>query len=602
MADSISYVRLPAQQRRAATSGGAELSGAEGAAEGEKRTKNPRSNPVAGPRGMTRAMTDGAESANSTRLSELLENHFDQKRNHRRGALPWAFFPDRLSHDFDEADEKHGRFVVCCVCHPGGLQKSAASSLSGGKQTGVFRYHWRTGQRSITDHVSKKHADALEALTKARDEHVRKHGENGALANGDDGVGGKRGAGDVSDEIDDDARFFPLVKDGPADGIGTDSDETPAAKQAKTGRGGARTGAGRPRQECPDVIDMRSDTVTKPTPAMRRAMAEAEVGDDVFGDDPTVIKLEEEMAKTFGKAAALFVPSGTMGNLIAVGVHCEVRGSEFICGSLSHIHIYEQGGLATLMGAHPRPLTNRTDGTLDMKEIAAAIRPNDQHFPVTKVLCLEQTHNKCGGRVLPLDYVDKCGEFARERGIALHLDGARIWNAAAALGVTPARAVEAADSVSVCLSKALGAPVGSVIVGTREFIAKCRRLRKACGGTMRQAGTLAAAALTAHGEIGPMIHMDHSRMSDLAAGLSKIQGLKVQRPVQSNIAFVSLDERIDVEWMVAEMRKRDVVLIPWVGNSLRLVTHHEINQPAVAKVLRCFEELCAQVLGPAGAA
>ena len=306
-------------------------------------------------------------------------------------ALPWAFFPDRLSHDFDEADEKHGRFVVCCVCHPGGLQKSAASSLSGGKQTGVFRYHWRTGQRSITDHVSKKHADALEALTKARDEHVRKHGENGALANRDDGVGGKRGAGDVSDEIDDDARFFPLVKDGPADGIGTDSDETPAAKQAKTGRGGARTGAGRPRQECPDVIDMRSDTVTKPTPAMRRAMAEAEVGDDVFGDDPTVIKLEEEMAKTLGKAAALFVPSGTMGNLIAVGVHCEVRGSEFICGSLSHIHIYEQGGLATLMGAHPRPLTNRTDGTLDMKEIAAAIRPNDQHFPVTKVLCLEQT-------------------------------------------------------------------------------------------------------------------------------------------------------------------------------------------------------------------
>ena len=169
LADSISYVKLPAQRRRAATSGGAELSGAEGAAEGEKRTKNPRSNPVAGPRGMTRAMTDGAESANSTRLSELLENHFDQKRNHRRGALPWAFFPDRLSHDFDEADEKHGRFVVCCVCHPGGLQKSAASSLSGGKQTGVFRYHWRTGQRSITDHVSKKHADALEALTKAVD-------------------------------------------------------------------------------------------------------------------------------------------------------------------------------------------------------------------------------------------------------------------------------------------------------------------------------------------------------------------------------------------------------------------------------------------------
>jgi threonine aldolase len=541
-----------------------------------------------------RAMSDGAGSADSTSLAELLQNHFDQKSNHRRGALPWAFFPDRLRHDFDEADEKDGCFVVCCVCHPGGLRQSAASSLSGGKQTGVFRYHWRTGQRSITDHVSKKHADALEALTEARDAHVRKHGDDfeGGV------VGGKRPASDASNDMEDNARFFPVVKDGASDGIGTDSDSTPAAKQAKTGRGGARTGAGRPRQECPDVIDMRSDTVTKPTPAMRRAMAEAEVGDDVFGDDPTIIKLEEEMAATFGKEAAVFVPSGTMGNLIAVGVHCEVRGSEFICGSLAHIHIYEQGGLSTLMGAHPRPLTNRADGTLDLKDIEAAIRPDDQHFPVTKVLCLEQTHNKCGGRVLPLEYVDKCGEFAREHGIALHLDGARIWNAAAALGVTPARAVEAADSVSVCLSKALGAPVGSVVVGTRAFIAKCRRLRKACGGTMRQAGTLAAAALTAHGEIGPLIHVDHSRMSDLAAGLSKIQGLKVQRPVQSNIAFVNLDERIDVKWMVAEMKKKDVVLIPWVGNSLRLVTHHEINQPAVAKVLRCFEELCAQALEP----
>ena len=200
-------------------------------------------------------MSDGAGSADSTSLAELLQNHFDQKSNHRRGALPWAFFPDRLRHDFDEADEKDGCFVVCCVCHPGGLRQSAASSLSGGKQTGVFRYHWRTGQRSITDHVSKKHADALEALTEARDAHVRKHGDDF-----EGGVGGKRPASDASNDMEDNARFFPVVKDGASDGIGTDSDSTPAAKQAKTGRGGARTGAGRPRQECPDVIDMRSDT------------------------------------------------------------------------------------------------------------------------------------------------------------------------------------------------------------------------------------------------------------------------------------------------------------------------------------------------------
>jgi len=255
---------------------------------------------------------------------------------------------------------------------------------------------------------------------------------------------------------------------------------------------------------------------------MRRAMAEAAVGDDVFGDDPTVKQLELEMAAIFGKEASVFVPSGTMGNLVAVGVHCEVRGSEFICGNLSHVHIYEQGGLATLMGAHPRAIANKNDGTMDLDEVRGAVRVDDQHFPTTRVLCIEQTHNKCGGRVLPLEYVDKCGEFAREVGIKLHIDGARIWNAAAALGVSPGRCVAAADSVSVCLSKGLGAPVGSVIVGTHEFIAKCRRLRKACGGTMRQAGVLAAAALMAMKEIHPVLHLDHVRMNELAAGVGKV--------------------------------------------------------------------------------
>ena len=349
--------------------------------------------------------------------------------------------------------------------------------------------------------------------------------------------------------------------------------------------------------ESPTIIDLRSDTVTKPTEAMRLAMAEAAVGDDVFGDDPTVARLEMEMATLFGKEASVFVPSGTMGNLIAVGVHCEVRGSEFICGNLSHIHVYEQGGLSTLMGAHPRPIVNRNDGTLDLEEVRNAVRVDDQHFPVTRVLCIEQTHNKCGGRVLPLEYIDRCGELAREHKIALHIDGARIWNAAATLGVAPARCVTAADSVSVCLSKGLGAPVGSVILGTKTFIDKCRRLRKACGGTMRQAGVLAAAALMAMKEIHPVIHLDHLRMSELAAGLGKLDGVKVQRPVQSNICFVHFAKELSVNYIVTELRKYNIIVIPWVGNSIRMVTHHQINQAAVSSVVRALQIIISQMRG-----
>ena len=348
----------------------------------------------------------------------------------------------------------------------------------------------------------------------------------------------------------------------------------------------------------PAVIDLRSDTVTKPTVAMRRAMAEAEVGDDVFGDDPTVQALESEMAATFGKEDALFVPSGTMGNLIAVGVHCETRGSEFICGNLSHIHLYEQGGLATLMGAHPRPLVNKNDGTIDLDEVRAALRPDDQHFPTTRVLCIEQTHNKCGGRVLPLDYVDKCGELTRELGIALHIDGARIWNATVAHGVLPARCVAAADSVSVCLSKGLGAPVGSVIIGTTEFIAKCRRLRKACGGTMRQVGVLAAAALMAAKEVLPILHLDHVRMKELAAGLGKIPGLKVQLPVQSNICFINFAREIPVESVIDGLKEHNVLVIKWTENSIRMVTHHEINWAAVAATLSAMEQVVGSIYNP----
>ena len=246
------------------------------------------------------------------------------------------------------------------------------------------------------------------------------------------------------------------------------------------------------------------------------------------------------------------------------------------------------------MGAHPRQLPNRPDGTIPLDKIEAAIRANDQHFPVTRVVCLENTHNKCGGRVLPVEYVDKVVAACKSRGVATHMDGARLWNAAAASGLDPARLLQGVDSASVCLSKGLGAPVGSVILGTAAFAAKCRRLRKACGGTMRQVGTLAAAALAAHDEIFPKIPTDHLRMTELASGLQKIKGIRVQRPVQTNICFVHLDDAFPVAEVVERLEREAMVrVVPWVGNSVRLVTHHQIDRDACARVLRGFESVMA---------
>lgn len=347
--------------------------------------------------------------------------------------------------------------------------------------------------------------------------------------------------------------------------------------------------------------DLRSDTVTRPTQKMRDAMARAEVGDDVFGDDPTVQRLEETMARVFGKEAAVFVPSGTMGNLVAVGVHCEVRGSEYICGDLSHVVQYEQGGLATLMGAHPRQLTTDADGTIDVKAIEGAIRADDQHFPRTTVVCLENTHNKKGGKVLPLAYVDQVGALCAKHSIALHVDGARIWNAAAKLGVPPARCVAAADSVSVCLSKGLGAPVGSVIVGAEAFISKCRRLRKACGGGMRQAGTLAAAALAAYEEIGPNIVRDHATAASLARAIRRLEHYDVRIEPETNIFFVDLNvgafPELNVKDVVQALRAFKIVAIPWVGDSLRVVTHHDVPEAATREIAEGFRAVALSLTG-----
>ena len=247
------------------------------------------------------------------------------------------------------------------------------------------------------------------------------------------------------------------------------------------------------------IVDMRSDTITQPTPAMRRAMSEAEVGDDVFGEDPTINGLEEMVAKRLEKEAALFVPSGTMANLVSQLTHCG-RGNEMILGDQSHMFVYEQGGSAALGSIHPRCLENKPDGTMVLADIEAAIRPDDAHFPRTKLIVLENTHNRCSGSPLDVDYMHSVAELARRYELKLHVDGARLFNAAAALGVEAHTLVEDADSVSICLSKGLAAPVGSLVCGTHEFINTARRARKILGGGMRQSGVLAAAGIVAQGQ------------------------------------------------------------------------------------------------------
>ncbi|KAJ7200465.1 hypothetical protein O6H91_Y495500 [Diphasiastrum complanatum] len=292
----------------------------------------------------------------------------------------------------------------------------------------------------------------------------------------------------------------------------------------------------------PRVVDLRSDTVTKPTAQMRAAMANAEVGNDLIGVDPTVCKLQQQMARIFGKEAGLFVPSGTMGNLIGVLVHCEVRGSEVILGSECHLHVYEQGGISTLGGVHPRIIPNKADGTMNLREVEAAIRPpNDDSYPNTRLICIENTHNRCGGKCISVEYTDKVGELAKWYGLKMHIDGARIFNAATALGVSPERLVRAADSISVCLSKGLAAPVGSVLVGSNEFIAKARKLRRALGGGMCQAGVIAAAGLVSLQDMVGRLKDDHRRAQLIAEGLNAIEGLKVDvANVDTNIVNVEV--------------------------------------------------------------
>ncbi|XP_071706053.1 low-specificity L-threonine aldolase 1-like isoform X2 [Rutidosis leptorrhynchoides] len=343
------------------------------------------------------------------------------------------------------------------------------------------------------------------------------------------------------------------------------------------------------------TIDLRSDTVTKPTESMRLAMSKAEVDDDVLIYDPTARQLENEMARITGKEAALFVPSGTMGNLISVLVHCEIRGSEVILGNNSHIHIYENGGISTIGGVHPRPVMNNDDGTMDIDLIQSAIRnPNFEIcYPKTRLICLENSHANTGGRCLSVQYTDRVGEIVKKHGLKLHIDGARIFNAAVALGVPVHRLVQAADSVSVCLSKGLGAPVGSVIVGTKTFIDRARILRKTLGGGMRQVGILCAAALVALQENVQKLAIDHNNAKTLAEGLNKIKGLSVNlTTVETNIVYFEILEgsHITALKLGKIMEDHGILLMPDSSSRVRIVVHHQVSASDVQYTLSCIKQ------------
>ena len=328
-------------------------------------------------------------------------------------------------------------------------------------------------------------------------------------------------------------------------------------------------------------IDLRSDTVTRPSAAMRRAMAEAEVGDDVFGDDPTVNRLQDVCTERFGMDAGLFFPSGTQSNLSAVMSHC-ARGEEAIVGQQAHTYRYEAGGMAVLGSVQPQPIQNRPDGSLDLAEVEAAIKPDDSHFAITRLLALENT---IGGKVLPREYMADAIALARRRGLSTHLDGARVFNAAVALGVPVDRLCDGFDTVSVCLSKGLGAPAGTVLVGRRDVIDRARRVRKMLGGTMRQAGVLAGAGLYALRHNVERLAEDHANAHRLAEGLSAL-GLKVE-PVQTNMVFVQVPEQ-SAKALGAHLEAQGVVTLP--GSRMRLVTHLDVDDVGIDRAVLAFAQ------------
>jgi threonine aldolase len=336
-----------------------------------------------------------------------------------------------------------------------------------------------------------------------------------------------------------------------------------------------------------DWIDLRSDTVTKPTRAMREAMLDAEVGDDVYGEDPTVNALQQRLASELGFEAGLFVPSGTQSNLLALMSHCE-RGDEYIVGADAHTYKFEGGGAAVLGSIQPQPIAHEVDGTLPLDKVVAAIKPVDPHFARTRLLALENTWH---GRVLPLDYLRAAHDVARERGLALHLDGARVYNAAVASGVPVRDIAQHFDSVSICLSKGLGAPVGSVLVGSAALIDKARRWRKVAGGGWRQAGLLAAACLHALDHHVARLADDHARAARLAHGLREIPGITLLGQ-HTNMVFIDVPaERLRA--LDAHLRAASIRISIGYLPTLRLVTHLDIDDAGVERTIDAFRTFFA---------
>jgi threonine aldolase len=339
------------------------------------------------------------------------------------------------------------------------------------------------------------------------------------------------------------------------------------------------------------IIDLRSDTVTQPTPAMREAIFRAEVGDDVFEEDPTVMRLERLAAERTGKEAAMLVSSGTMANLVSTLTHC-ARGEEVILGNRSHIFLNEAGGMSALGGIHAHTVPNQPDGTMRIEDIESAIRSNNIHFPRTRLICLENTHNRCNGLALTPEYCNTVGQLAKRYKLQLHIDGARIFNAAVALGVDVKDLARSADSVSFCLSKGLSAPVGSLVCGTGEFIASARRNRKMLGGGMRQAGIIAAAGITALEQMVERLAEDHNNARHLAEGIHRIEGLHIDlSKVQTNIIYFNLtSDRITGEQLITNLNKMGVKALQTGKGIFRMVTHYGIDSDDIDTALSGIRE------------
>ena len=342
------------------------------------------------------------------------------------------------------------------------------------------------------------------------------------------------------------------------------------------------------------TVDLRSDTVTQPTGEMRTAMAQAAVGDDVYGEDPSVNRLQQLSAEMLGKEAGLFIPSGTMGNLSAVLAHCG-RGDEVILGHLSHTFLYECGGISTLGGIHSHQVRNQPDGTMDLDEIEQAIRIEDSHFPITRLILLENTHNRCGGVSIGVEYLNRVAHLAKRYDLKMHLDGARIFNAAADLGASAAELAAPFDSVTFCLSKGLCAPVGSVLCGSKEFIYQAHRVRKQLGGGMRQAGILAAAGIIALERMVDRLEEDHLRAGKLADGLREIPGILVDPgSPNTNMVYINLDRGIvpgDASQTAASLDRLGVKVGVTSQNRMRLVTHYWIDDGSVDFALDAFQKV-----------